>query len=346
MNTNFDKKEINVLCVGGKLQGDYDCLSADSYGLQFLLRHHQVLSNDTKAVLESEIKDADVLLLFLGGSGWDWLERLHLPQGVTTQMPVVAVLDGYEEKFALSLMQLGVEDVLSVSSCAPDKLQFSILAAITRFHRNRKLCSVSQQQKISAQEQAAFKALDALPFGMMFTDKESRVIFMNSAAKRTCANGSGVYISKAKRCCAMDPDENSVLHRLISSMSQGLEGAEENYTLKITGEDGNAITMLMVSVGKQSAEHGVAIFIDSGGGFFNISEDTLKSVYGLTQSEAGLLLRMVQGETLAEISEARNVTMHTVRTQLKSVFAKTDTNRQASLIKKVLTGPAVLMQGS
>jgi DNA-binding CsgD family transcriptional regulator len=102
--------------------------------------------------------------------------------------------------------------------------------------------------------------------------------------------------------------------------------------------------MLMVSVGKQSAEQGVAIFIDSGGGFFNISEETLKSVYELTQSEAELLLRMVQGETLAEISAARNVTLHTVRAQLKSVFAKTDTNRQASLIKKVLTGPAVLMQ--
>jgi DNA-binding NarL/FixJ family response regulator len=344
MDTNIDKKEISVLCVGGKVQGDNSCLSAEGYGLQFLLRNHQKGDGNSQEVLESEIKEADVLLIFLGGSGWDWLERLQLPQGVITQKPVVAVLDSYEEKFALSLLKLGVEEVVSSSGCSPEKLQFSILAAITRFQRNQKHSSGDKPQRLSAHEQAAFKALDTLPFGMMFTDKDSRVIFMNSAAKRTCANGSGVYISKDKRCCAIDPDENSVLHRLISSMSGDGEDAEENYTLKITGEDGNALTMLMVSVGKQSTEHGVAIFIDSGGGFFNISEETLKSVYGLTQSEAGLLLRMVQGETLAEISEARNVTMHTVRAQLKSVFAKTDTNRQASLIKKVLTGPAVLMQ--
>lgn len=344
MDTNIDKKEISVLCVGGKLQGENSCLSADSYGLQFLLKIHQKGDGNSQEVLESEIKDADVLLIFLGGSGWDWLERLQLPQGVITQKPVVAVLDSYEEKFALSLLKLGVEEVVPSSGCTPAKLQFSILAAITRFQRNQKHSSGGKQHRLSAHEQAAFKALDTLPFGMMFTDKDSRVIFMNSAAKRTCANGGGVYISKDKRCCAIDPNENSVLHRLISSMSGDGEDAEENYTLKITGEDGNALTMLMVSVGKQSTEHGVAIFIDSGGGFFNISEDTLKSVYGLTQSEAGLLLRMVQGETLAEISEARNVTMHTVRAQLKSVFAKTDTNRQASLIKKVLTGPAVLMQ--
>jgi DNA-binding CsgD family transcriptional regulator len=206
------------------------------------------------------------------------------------------------------------------------------------------LSTESKGAVISAQEQAAFKALDTLPFGILFTDKDSRVMFMNSAAKNTCSNGSGVYISEDKRCCAVDPDDNGMLHRLVNKMSHDLEGSEENCTLKIEGEDGNAITMLIVSVGKQSAEHGVAIFIDSGGGFFNISEETLKSVYNLTQSEAELLLRMVQGETLAEISEARKVTMHTVRAQLKSVFAKTDTNRQASLIKKVLTGPAVLMK--
>jgi DNA-binding NarL/FixJ family response regulator len=344
MDTNIDKNEISVLCVGGKLQGENSCLSADSYGLRFLLRNHLKSDGSTQGVLEDEISCADVLLLFMGGSGWDWLEQLHLPQGFITQKPVVAVLDNYEEKFALSLLKLGAEEVVSSSDCTPAKLQFSILAAITRFQRNQKISSGSQKQRLSAHEQAAFKALDTLPFGMMFTDKDSRVIFMNSVAKKTCANGSGVYISKDRRCCAIDPDENSILHRLIGSMSSGEGDAEENYTLKITGEDENGITMLLVSVGKQSAEHGVAIFIDSGGGFFNISEETLRSVYSLTQSEAGLLLRMVQGETLAEISEARNVTMHTVRAQLKSVFAKTDTNRQASLIKKVLTGPAVLMQ--
>jgi DNA-binding CsgD family transcriptional regulator len=133
---------------------------------------------------------------------------------------------------------------------------------------------------------------------------------------------------------------------MVNKMSQqdGVKDEDENHTVRITDESGNTLTLLLVSVGRQSSEHGVAIFIDSGGGFFNITEETLKSVYGLTQSEAGLLLRMVQGETLAEISEARSVTMHTVRAQLKSVFAKTDTNRQASLIKKVLTGPAVLMR--
>ena len=327
------------------MQGDNACASADDFGIKFSLKYHQVQGGKARVVSESEINESDALLLFLAGSGWDWLERLQLPQGVITQKPLVAILDSYDEKFALSLLKLGIEEVVSSADCSPAKLQYSILASITRFQNNQRLIAGGQEAGTSVHEQTAFKALDTLPFGIMFADKDSRVMFMNLAAKKVCTNGSGVYVSKDQRCCAIDPDENSVLHRLINKISHDSEqDPDENHTIRITGKDGETITMLVVSVGKQSAEQGVAIFIDSGGGFFNISEETLRSVYGLTQSEAGLLLRMVQGETLAEISEARSVTMHTVRAQLKSVFAKTDTNRQASLIKKVLTGPAVLMQ--
>jgi DNA-binding CsgD family transcriptional regulator len=225
-------------------------------------------------------------------------------------------------------------------------MQYSVLAAITRFYRSNQSSVKAGKPGMSAQELTALKALDTLPFGMMFVDKESRVMLMNSTAKNSCVKENSLSVSKDKRVCAAKEDESALLHRMVKEMSQqdGDKDEDENHTVRITDENGNKLTLLLVSVGRQSSEHGVAIFIDSGGGFFNITEETLKSVYGLTQSEAGLLLRMVQGETLAEISEARSVTMHTVRAQLKSVFAKTDTNRQASLIKKVLTGPAVLMR--
>ena len=326
------------------MQGGDKALPADKARFQFLQQTQPAQNAKIQGVAESEINQADVLLLFMAGSGWDRLECLRLPDGIARQKPLVVILDHYDHEFALALLKWGVEEVVSSADCTSAMLQHTVLSAMTRFQRNHQTVT-GHIETNKAYEQTALRTLDTLPFGIMFTDKEARVLFMNSAAKRTCTNGSGVFISKDERCCAMDPDENSALHRLVHKIShESDDGADENYTFRITGEDGDVLTMLLVSVGKQSAGHGVAIFLDSGGGFFNISEDTLRSVYGLTQSEAGLLLRMVQGETLAEISEARSVTLHTVRAQLKSVFAKTDTNRQASLIKKVLTGPAVLMQ--
>ncbi|MCP3670188.1 MAG: hypothetical protein GY814_07095 [Gammaproteobacteria bacterium] len=346
MKTDKDDNNIRVLCVGGMMQGGVKALSAEHAGILFLPQTRQPQDGRAPEVSAADIAPSDLLLLFLAGSGWDWLERLGLPDGIASQRPIVAILDGYNDDFALALLKWGAEEVVPSVDCPPARLKRSILAAITRFQRNHAGATCNVKSDHASYEQTALHTLDTLPFGIMFTDVESRVLFMNSAAKKICLSKSGVYVSDDKRCCAIDQNENIALHRLVHRVSHEAENvADEDYTFRITCDDGGVLTLLVVSVGKESAGHGVAIFMDSGGGFFNISKDALKSVYGLTQSEAELLLRMVQGETLAEISAARKVTLHTARSQLKSVFAKTDTNRQASLIKKVLTGPAVLMRG-
>ncbi|MEJ2528930.1 MAG: helix-turn-helix transcriptional regulator [Gammaproteobacteria bacterium] len=345
VNITKDNKTISVLCVGGRMRDGVQALTTERDGVQLLFKTYAEQGKERgQGAPETDLSRFDILLLFMAGSGWDLLERLRLPEGIAREKPLVIILDRYDHDFALALLKWGAEEVLSSVDCTPERLRHSILSAMTRFHRNRQTANSSAGSNRTF-EQTALRTLDALPFGIMFTDVDARVMFMNSAAKKSCVNGSGVYISKDQRCCAKDQKENIALHRLISKIShESDDRADGDYTLRITSEDGSVLTLLVVTVGKESAGHGVAIFMDNGGGFFNISEETLRSVYGLTQSETELLLRMVQGETLAEISEARKVTLHTVRAQLKSVFAKTDTNRQASLIKKVLTGPAVLMQ--
>jgi DNA-binding CsgD family transcriptional regulator len=54
--------------------------------------------------------------------------------------------------------------------------------------------------------------------------------------------------------------------------------------------------------------------------------------HGLTRSEARIASLLVQGYSLAKVSELMGVSRETVRTHLKSVFAKTGTKRQAELV--------------
>jgi DNA-binding CsgD family transcriptional regulator len=61
-------------------------------------------------------------------------------------------------------------------------------------------------------------------------------------------------------------------------------------------------------------------------------ERILCSGFGLTQAEARVALAITKGERLDEIARARGVTVATARTQLKSVFSKTRTHRQAELV--------------
>lgn len=53
--------------------------------------------------------------------------------------------------------------------------------------------------------------------------------------------------------------------------------------------------------------------------------------FGLTKSEVDIVDRIAGGSTLEQIAEARQASIHTVRSQLKSAMGKTGTRRQADL---------------
>ena len=63
----------------------------------------------------------------------------------------------------------------------------------------------------------------------------------------------------------------------------------------------------------------------------------LAAVFGLTAAETRLAAQLASGASLAEAAEKLKVSRTTVRTQLQSVFAKTETRRQADLMR-VLQG--------
>jgi DNA-binding CsgD family transcriptional regulator len=61
----------------------------------------------------------------------------------------------------------------------------------------------------------------------------------------------------------------------------------------------------------------------------------LRRLYGLTNNEADVALRITRGADLRQISEELSVSLTTVRTHLQHVFAKTDTHRQAELVNRI-----------
>ena len=69
-----------------------------------------------------------------------------------------------------------------------------------------------------------------------------------------------------------------------------------------------------------------------------ISEASLRSRFMLTPAEIQVALGIVEGRTLAAIAKMRGVAISTARGQLKSIFVKTGTHRQAELVA-LLVGP-------
>jgi len=70
----------------------------------------------------------------------------------------------------------------------------------------------------------------------------------------------------------------------------------------------------------------------------------LRALYGLTAAEARLLQEMAAGYSLRQAAERLGVTRETARTQLKRIYHKTATRRQAKLVKAVLQNPAAMVR--
>jgi DNA-binding CsgD family transcriptional regulator len=63
----------------------------------------------------------------------------------------------------------------------------------------------------------------------------------------------------------------------------------------------------------------------------------LQAAFGLTEAEARLAALLASGEELRFAAEKLGITYGTARTRLAEIFQKTETRRQAELMKILLT---------
>ena len=64
-----------------------------------------------------------------------------------------------------------------------------------------------------------------------------------------------------------------------------------------------------------------------------IPVEWIMDAYGLTLAEARVALCAASGATIPETAHRLNVSPNTIKTHLRKVFAKTDTNRQTELAR-------------
>jgi DNA-binding CsgD family transcriptional regulator len=106
-----------------------------------------------------------------------------------------------------------------------------------------------------------------------------------------------------------------------------------------------AVPALAVSVIPLKASHPLAAFrqrhlalvVFSGAGTASVGVDTLvaRELWGLTATEARLVLALVAGQPLKAFAEAEGCSWHTVRTHLRNILRKSGCRRQVDLVQVV-----------
>ena len=105
--------------------------------------------------------------------------------------------------------------------------------------------------------------------------------------------------------------------------------------------------MLMIAPLRQAKgaypQGGALLFIFDSQATPNVTAYMVRRLFGLSEAEAELAVALCSGKSMDDAASERGVSIHTTRAQLKSIFNKTGTKRQADLISLLLTSPAYFL---
>jgi DNA-binding CsgD family transcriptional regulator len=207
-------------------------------------------------------------------------------------------------------------------------------------HIRRSLSLHRELQFVDTQAAALQRSIDALTSAIVLVNQVGKVVFLNTAGEQLL-----------KRC----PDLCISRDRLRAG-SPGDTVRLEHLTKRVTGADGqrpsggalpvqraNAAPALQVIAAPlpidnravlQGGSGAVALLmIHDPSAQTDLPQDIAATLFGLTPAEAQLLLALSHGQSLKDYSEEAQVSQNTARTQLRSIFAKTNTSRQSDLVR-------------
>lgn len=153
---------------------------------------------------------------------------------------------------------------------------------------------------------------------------------------------SGVLGIRHNRIFALAHQFNEVLlHALVRVATVGEPetlictchaGVPARYTFLLQPSQGRG-------VGDSNASRAIVCLIFPLGRRRIASVRQLIALFGLSPAEARLARALCHGETLEEYAKGQSVKLPTVKTQLRAVFAKTQTDRQVALVSLVSSIP-------
>lgn len=191
---------------------------------------------------------------------------------------------------------------------------------------------------------ASAEMLDRLRQALLLVDAACRVMYANRAAEEILANPLGLQRSAGRVLSADRHADTATLHRLVAQAAGDVVDREGSAGGRLRLPRGDARTPLTVLVIPLRAEaqwpvphHPAAIlFITDPERSGDPTAASLRQSFGLTRAEAAVALEVLNGGGLKAAASRLGITPTTTRTHLTAVFDKTDTRRQADLVRALL----------
>jgi DNA-binding CsgD family transcriptional regulator len=199
-------------------------------------------------------------------------------------------------------------------------------------------------------ERAVYQTVvDRIGVGVALVDAKSAMMASNTIAGEILGGPNGLGVTQG-RLVAHRPPVANVLARQVRAAAEAQTSAPSEPGRPLAIERNNNPSPLTLTVYPgPGVEHGDAplrrsaiVVMRDPDRRAAVSTHVVAQLFSLTPAEAALATLLAQGYDMEEAASTLGVRRNTARSQLQSIFAKTDAKRQSELVRMILSSVATL----
>ncbi len=289
-----------------------------------------------------------------------------LPEGLACNIfDRVGEAELHGSQFYQALLALdGTEDILTLNIAYADhyvgSLRISRRAQAGRFgapekalltqlypHIQSALATYERARRHQIESCAYIRAMDQLAFGVVILNDRGDIVHFNETAARLIGEDASLRINGDRLRTFAPADDRALDAAIATNLAEPTTNAARTGWLKLARRPDSApLHILLKPIFEDESQEvrpiGVALYVAINDRPLVVAFDACATLFGLSRAEVALLSELVGGASVLSASTVLGITESTARTQLRSIFAKTGTHRQADLVRLVLTSLAVI----
>jgi len=180
-------------------------------------------------------------------------------------------------------------------------------------------------------------ALEATQAAVLLLNAEAHVRWVSAAAEAILRTSPHASVVRGRLVLHDGAAQRRLLERLGRAGRGELEAAAEDGLLSASSPVDVEPLLVRVLGWGQFAPRAGLVFLSTGSRDAPVSPSRLRVRFGLTATEARVVVALTRGAPPRRIAEELEVSESTVKTHLKRIGQKTDTHRQADLVRLVLS---------
>lgn len=310
-------------------------------------------SSPKAALQKAQDLDLDVVVSDMQMPGMNGLELITAMRRFSPEAAYIMLTGSADLSTAVEAINDASVFRFYTKPCPAELLKEGIEAGLAASATANTPAKLAESDLSDINQSLGMAALDHLSLSVVVVDPAARVLLTNKSGGALLSGGDGLSMSAGEICRASTVAESEKLHQLIQTAASDKEAdAQGSFVVSIQRPSQkraySVLAIPMQALGSSDTQGAdtplVALYISDPENQPLPSTEAISRLFGLTRAEARIVHELVKGASMDEAAENAGVTVSTARTYLKQVFSKTDTKRQAELVKLVLTYPRLWTQ--